>query len=219
MNQILTGDAKELSQHHIKPNTVDLVLCDPVYWDIDFYEFVAAESARILKPGGSCIVQLGQYYLPDVLLAMQKHLEYYWIDSQRIGVNSRMWNKKIFANWKPHLWFWKPGEGGRLGGWAVDSVYAPRDKASHVWGDGWQLYGRIIEDLTGIGDLVVDFCAGGGTVPAACKRLQRNFIAFEINAETAEAARHRVLKTPVTPTFLPNNGINPTEQASLFPQG
>ena len=36
---------------------------------------------------------------------------------------------------------------------------------------------------------------GGGTVPAVCKMLGRNYLAFEIDPDTAELARQRVEMT------------------------
>ena len=43
--------------------------------------------------------------------------------------------------------------------------------------------------------VILDPFTGGGTVPAVCKMLGRNYIAFEIEPATAEAARERVLNT------------------------
>jgi DNA modification methylase len=53
----------------------------------------------------------------------------------------------------------------------------------------------LVESLTEEGDTVFDPFTGGGTVPAACKTLKRNYIAFEIDEEMAVSAQERVDNT------------------------
>lgn len=55
-----------------------------------------------------------------------------------------------------------------------------------------RLIERLILASSNRGDLVLDPFAGVGTVPAVCARLQRRFIAFEINAEFAQAGALRL---------------------------
>jgi len=50
--------------------------------------------------------------------------------------------------------------------------------------------------------IVFDPFTGGGTVPAVCKMLSRNYLGFEIDPATADAARERVLLTQ-PPLFVP----------------
>ena len=53
------------------------------------------------------------------------------------------------------------------------------------------------------GGIVFDPFSGGGTVPAVCKMLDRNYIAFEIDPATAARARVRVEATQAMhPVFL-----------------
>lgn len=49
-----------------------------------------------------------------------------------------------------------------------------------------------IERLTEPGDLVVDPYCGGGTIPVACARTKRRWLATEIDAGHAAVARKRV---------------------------
>jgi hypothetical protein len=52
--------------------------------------------------------------------------------------------------------------------------------------------------------IVFDPFTGGGTVPAVCKMLQRRYLAFEIDPDTAELARERVRNTqPPLPLEMP----------------
>lgn len=196
---VYTGDARDLAPA-IPDESASLILCDPVYDDFTFYEFVALQSARILKPGGNCIVQFAHYYLPEILAAMLKHLTYYWLDSERLGINARLWEKRIFINWKPYLWMWKPNPNGRLGGWVRDSVWSPPSKGYHDWGDGVGTMCSFLP-LTMESDPVIDFCTGGASVPAACKISNCRWLAFEIDPDTAETARQHIRQTP-PPLFV-----------------
>jgi DNA modification methylase len=51
---------------------------------------------------------------------------------------------------------------------------------------------HLIERLTEPGALVVDPYCGSGTVPAACKKLNREWLACEIDSGIARVARRRV---------------------------
>lgn len=55
INQIITGDARELAKQ-IPDESVDMVFTDPVYENIDDYRWLAETAARVLKPGGACLV-------------------------------------------------------------------------------------------------------------------------------------------------------------------
>jgi DNA modification methylase len=51
---------------------------------------------------------------------------------------------------------------------------------------------------------VLDFFAGSGAVQMGCKMLRRNYLAFEIDPDTAETARQRVAITqPPLPIEMP----------------
>lgn len=62
-----------------------------------------------------------------------------------------------------------------------------------------------------VNGICLDFFVGFGTVPAVCKMLGRNYLAFEIDPATADAARERVLLTQ-PPLFVPQ-----PEQMELIP--
>jgi DNA modification methylase len=51
---------------------------------------------------------------------------------------------------------------------------------------------RIILLLTKPGDIVCDPFCGSGTIPAACKLLDRGFLGFELDKKMAEIARRRI---------------------------
>lgn len=215
LNRIYTGDARKLAEG-IPDNSVDLIVCDPVYWQIEDYEWLALLTKRVLKPYRYCIAQVGSYYLYQAMNAMGKHLDYYWLIQEPLTYAAAFFDRKIAQLTKPHLWFAKGLEHcPAWRGYAIDRVESPKDKRHHEWGDGIGTYLKIIERLTAPGDVILDPFAGGGTVPAACKVSRRNFLAFEIMPETAEAARRRLDSTPI-PWFLP---VPELHQMDMFAAG
>ena len=191
LNRIYTGSARDLASG-IPDDSVDLILCDPVYWQIEDYNWLAQEGRRILKPYGYCIAQVGTYYLYDAMQAMAEHLDYYWLISETLVYSLPMWCRKIAQGFKPYLWFSKGIKHNPSRKFMIDRVHSPKCKAFHQWGDGVGTMIPFVERLTKRGDIVLDPFTGGGTVPAACKELGRNFLAFEIDEPTAQTAQRRL---------------------------
>jgi DNA modification methylase len=190
-NGIYAGDARELAKD-ISDNSVDLIFTDPVYNRINDYRWLAETGKRILKPGGNLIVQTGHYYLPEVIKTMDGQLDYIWVIAEKFyGTTGSLYQHKIIACWKPYLWYSKGKK--RNGGWVMDWILGGgRDKRHHSWGDNTLMFINLIERLTDKGGLVFDPFAGGGSVPAACRVLGRNYLAFEIDPDTAQVARERI---------------------------
>ncbi|HWQ56350.1 MAG TPA: DNA methyltransferase [Bryobacteraceae bacterium] len=65
------------------------------------------------------------------------------------------------------------------------------DKRYHRWGQPVSEAEYLIEYLSEPGGLIVDPCAGAGTVAVAAIRTTRRYIATEIDAGTAAVARAR----------------------------
>ncbi len=55
-----------------------------------------------------------------------------------------------------------------------------------------QLLGRIIRSCSNVGDLVLDPFAGSGTTLAVAKKLERDYIGFELSSEYAKCIRQRL---------------------------
>ena len=197
--RIVTGDFRDTD---LADGSVDLVISDPVYQNTNDYADIARLAARVLVPGGNCVLQCGHEHLPDVLQATGEHLDYVWllVALQNHG-NGRLWNKKIFASYKPWVWFTTKGD-KRKGRWIRDSSKDTYDKKHHVWGDGTQFMTRTIEQLTEPGDLVLDPCLGSGPTAEACLQTGRRCIGYELDPATADVARMR-LATAQLPLFIP----------------
>jgi SAM-dependent methyltransferase len=199
-NQIVTGDARELAKR-LPDASVDLVFCDPVYWFIQDYHWLATTALRVLRPGGSVIAQVGTQHRHMAEVAMQTSglVMRPLLAEIFTGGNYQMWVHRSLTGWKPYIWLTK---GDRTGEWVPDCVRGGgRAKGEHAWGDSPDAFRVWISRLTLAGGIVLDPFAGGGTVPAVCKQLGRNYIAFEIEPETATIARERVHNTP-EPLFV-----------------
>lgn len=69
------------------------------------------------------------------------------------------------------------------------------NKNGSNWGKPLGVAIRYIETFCMPSGITVDFFGGSGTVPAVCKMLNRNYLAFEIDPDTADLARQRVANT------------------------
>lgn len=204
LNQIVTGDARELAKR-IPDESIDLIFTDPPYPReyLPLYGWLAETAARVLKPGGSLIAMAGQSYIPDILSLMVPHINYHWLDCYSMlgGQAVQIWQRKVITFWKPLIWFVK---GSYDGPWAGDVIQSPsNDKRFHFWGQNERGTAAVIERYSTPSALLWEPFTGGGTVPAVCKMLGRNYIAFEIDPDTASKARARVANTQAMhPAFL-----------------
>ena len=194
-NQIVTGDARELAKR-IPDESVDLIYTDPPYPKEFMYLFyeMGEYAPRIMKDGGSLITLCGHYQVPQVIDAM-KDLDYHWIGWMTHNQKSTLFGYRIVCGGKPYLWFSK-GKVKIDYGFYWDTKHpSGRDKRFHKWGQQVAPSLKDIELLTKPSGLILDPFCGGGTTPVACIIANRNYIAFEIDPETAELARERVLNT------------------------
>ncbi|WP_226810853.1 DNA-methyltransferase [Bacteroides cellulosilyticus] len=60
---------------------------------------------------------------------------------------------------------------------------------------------KLITDSTKEGDLVLDCFMGSGTTAVAAKKLNRNFIGYEIQEKYIEIAKRRLMQVDLELTF------------------
>lgn len=193
-NQIVTGDSRELAKR-IPDESIDLVFCDPVYDRIDDYRWLAETAGRVLKPDSAALVWASNVKQYEVHHCMSKYLTFvlpliYVVVAntyRMIGYNAFLWSKVC-------LWFAK-GNGyphSRI----VDTVISHNSTANgHKWNKNPEAFVNWMRCFTDADAIVYDPFTGGGTVPAVCKMLGRNYVASEIDPDVAERARQRVLNT------------------------
>ena len=177
----------------VPDNSVDLIFTDPPYdrESIPLYGDLAALGARILKPGGSLIAYAGQYLLADILPLMAAKMRLWWINACIHGGQcARMNEYGIVVKWKPMLWFVK-GTRRDKEVFVDDAVSSgTREKSHHDWQQAESEATYYIDKLTIKGEIVADPFAGGGTTLVAAQRLERRWVAAEIDvAHAAEASR------------------------------
>ena len=193
-NQIVTGDARVLSER-ISDESVDLIFTDPPYPKefLYCYDILAELAVRTLCHNALCVTYSGNNYLPDVMSRLKK-LSFFWIGwINHPSSQQRYWPKKVWCGGKPLLFYSR--ESMQPQSWICDTSTSRRDKRYHAWGQSASTAAYYIEHLTSPGQTVLDPFTGGGTVPAVCKMLGRNYIAFEIDPQTAQDARDRVEMT------------------------
>ena len=213
MITLTIGDARDLASG-IPNGSVDIVFTDPPYPKeyLPLYEWLARESARVLKPGGWLFAYGAGEHLPDHLARMGEYLDYFWVFALlHGGATPRMWYKKLMSDYKPVMVYTK--------GKPVHTAWMPtvhrdrRDKRFHEWGQGIRFPVYVIDKLCPRDGIVWDPFVGGGTTMAACKILDRSCVAFEKDEATAEIARLR-LETMQAP--LPGMSV---AQGHLFETG
>ncbi len=203
-NQIVIGDARVLAEQ-IPDESVDLIFTDPVYDRIDDYQWLAETAARVLKPDRACLVWCGIGFLPYALKAMSSALSYRWqfavVHLDGPTSKSRRFFYRGFNKWHTCLWYEK-GDGIPQKH-IVDCVVSGKDRSSdHKWRKGLGSFRHWLARFVQPGSTVFDPFAGDSPVSVVCKMLGRNYIAFEIDPDTAERARERVRNTQ-PPLFVP----------------
>lgn len=211
LNTIVTGNAKLLAKE-IPDNSVDLILTDPEYQNIDDYYWLAQTAARVLGDNRPCLAWYGIGYAPQVHEAMSSFLSYRWRLVTRM-VNSKEFHGRLLVCTQECLWYEKGHSVPTqcIFDFDLSSTKGRYKRGKANWGKGQDITLRYVSTFSRPGDTVVDFFTGSGTVPAACKMLARNYLAFEIKPEVAQLARDRVRDTqPPLPLVMP-------EQLELLP--
>jgi hypothetical protein len=195
---------------YIEAESLDVIITDPPYPReyLSVYNDLANFAIHALKPGGSLIAMVGQYYLPDILVTLQKEpLKYHWLSCYYIpGDTAKIWHRRIGASWKPLIWFVK---GKYTGPWKKDVIKDEgipdkdnkgedifvgngKDKKHHEWGQPVHDMVNIIEHFTQSGQMICDPFLGGGTTALASILCERPFIGSDSDPQSIETSRKRV---------------------------
>lgn len=196
LNTIYTGDARELSLQ-IPDKSIDLIFTDPVYDRIEDYIWLAQTAKRVLKPKGAILVwSNGKWHHENARWLEVAGLKYRWdFGCIRRGGKDPLYGKIIGAT-NRLLWL-DLKQDSLMRDYLQDgysSISNPSAKL-HRWAKSPQFTAQAVKAFADEDAVIFDPFTGGGTVPAICKMLNRNFLAFEIEPETAEQARLRLAQT------------------------
>jgi len=197
---IYTGDAKLLCEE-IPDESIDLIFTDPVYQNMDDYAWLAEMASRKLKPNSALLTFCGIGYLDETLKALASYLSYRWT-IPHLTVGTGGYGDVGPSRWMCCLWYdkGKTVPSPRI----YDVVFTNGVVDWHIWRKNLSGVARMTNSWTSQNSTTLDPFTGGGTVPAACKMLSRNYLAFEINPHTATIARQRLIQTPIPlPNFTP----------------
>jgi DNA modification methylase len=207
INQIVTGDARVLAER-IPDASVDLIFTDPVYDRIEDYAWLAEIAARVLKDDKALLIWIATTHLETVMAAMHgRGLTYRWqLIHYKPGRVKEKFGAAGFCKYESLLWYDK----GRLPRRRWMDVFQSMPfqstlpmELSHEWAKDPDALADVVEHFSKVGEVVYDPFSGGGTVPAVCRILHRNWIASEIDEGKAARARARVEATQAMhPVFL-----------------
>jgi DNA modification methylase len=190
----------------IPDESIDLLIGDPIYWEYDHYDLITRAAMRVLRPGGSLILQAGNVHRYQAERAMDiagddRLMICPQINEIMTGGSQQYFLTKAVLMDKPYIWRMKKGADSK--GWMPTLVRGTgKDKKLHEWGDTPAVFRVAIHRLTDPGDIVLDPFSGSGTIAVVCKEYARNFVAFEINPEYVEVANKRLSETQ-TPLIVP----------------
>jgi hypothetical protein len=158
------------------------------------YDWLSDETPRVLKDDGFLLTYVGTYWKDRVMKIMERNYEYYFDFILLNGGNSPvMWQRKVISRHKSIIAYRKLGSSAHprtnvLSFWPGGG----EDKRFHTWGQDESSARYYIDCFSKRGDLIYDPFCGGGTTPYVCKVLDRRFISYEIDCESADKSRARL---------------------------
>lgn len=198
--RLLCGDFRQKCDE-IPDESIDVIITDPPYPRefLPLYGDLGAVAKRVLMPGGSLLVMIGQSYLPDVINLLTPHLAYHWTAAYLTpgGQAVQLWQRKVNTFWKPLLWFVNGEYNGAWIGDVTRSAVNDNDKRFHWWGQSESGMTDIIQRFTEPEQTILDPFCGAGTTGIAALLLGRRFIGIDSDKQHIEIARQRLFSVSV----------------------
>ncbi len=190
---IYCADCREILP--LLPNkSIDLVLTDPVYQNLDDYQWLYKISSDKLNDSGQLIAYFADLYLPELM-----RFDFYgltWaklIVERNLGTNHAIWKIHCKAGCKHALWFYKNKLPEDMN-WATDFIYSKPDgiNVNHKWSKNLPTITELIGRHTQNNNLILDPFNGGGSTTWCAKKLGRKCIGIEISEKYCQIAVERL---------------------------
>lgn len=175
--------------------TVSAVVSDPPYPKefLPHYPNWFAACDRLLSSPGTCIIMVGQMYLPVVFASFPPTWEYLWTGCcEQRQMSAAIWPRGISTAWKPLVILgkgftkfknWQPDVITAQGGYKVG-------KDLHKWGQAINQFTTAIARFA-VDGIVLDPLMGSGTTLMAAKILNRQSIGIDLEEKSCEVAARR----------------------------
>ena len=192
--RLINSAAADLDE--IGAGSVNCIITDPPYPRefLSVYADLAETAARVLEPGGSCFVMIGQSYMPQIIEALSSRLTYQWTLAYLTpgGQAVQVFPRKVNTFWKPVLWFVNGAYGGQWLGDVAQSRPNDNDKRFHHWGQSESGMADLVRRCSEPGDLILDPFCGAGTTGVVAVSLGRRFIGSDLDAGSIATASARL---------------------------
>lgn len=204
-NDLMLGDAFELIDQSVPDLSIDLIFSDPVYSNLSQYELIADIGLKKLKDNRPILV-FGSMKLVKQYITIFEDRGYNFIYQLSLvniakPTKLRLYNMQTWTT--PLLWF----DCGQFIPYAhfIDTIITTGSQGNlmgkqHAWGKNHDAILKWLSSFTKYDDLVLDPFSGYGSILQCCKRLNRQYIGFEINEETYQIAKNQLAM--VMPSIL-----------------
>ncbi len=197
--KLYTGDCLKLSKKHLKQKSIDCIITDPAYADMECYNKLGDIANQFLKPSGFCCCYTGTMYLPQVIDILSKHLEYYWqiillhTGSEGTKFKSQtLHGRKVDTAYKSILVFQKPPF-KKVKSYFLDVVQGGgMEKEYHPWQQGEKELNSLVDTFSTVNSTILDPFQGSGTTAISCLNNHRKFIGFDIDRQCVEQTKARI---------------------------
>lgn len=173
--------------------SVDAVIVDPPYAEkyLSLYAELSEAASHWLKPGGNCLVMVGQAHLGKAIDALSSHLNYVWtLAVVTPGDSTQVFGRKVKSNWKPVIWL---TNGKNEWEHISDLIISEKpEKEEHEWQQSISSFKAIVERFTAKNEVVLDPMCGSGTTLLAAKELGRKWVGIDSDSDAIVTCRERL---------------------------
>lgn len=195
--RLICGDIAKAARQ-IEDESVDAIITDPPYGEeyAGLYAALSRVAAKVLRPGGHCLVMTGQANLLKIIqkLCSVPTVSYQWTLAYLTpGESTQVFGRKVKSNWKPVIWLVK----GKCDWEHVEDTVRSdmNDKRFHEWGQSVGGIAQIIERFTVAKSTILDPFVGGGSTAIAALALDRIFIGIDIEKSAISKTAKRIEET------------------------